>query len=84
MSGRKRPWAVVGLRSPAPVFAVRNLEAAMAFYKRLGFAVRRYDAGYGYAAREGLRLHLRASPDIEPFSNYSEVYVETRGGGPAA
>jgi hypothetical protein len=68
---------VVGLRSPAPVFAVRDLEAAMAFYERLGFAVRRYDAGYGYATREGLRLHLRVSPEIEPFSNYSEVYVET-------
>ncbi len=59
------------------MFAARDLEAAMAFYERLGFAVRRYDAGYGYAAREGLHLHLRASPEIEPFSNYSEVYVET-------
>jgi hypothetical protein len=77
MSGPKRPWAVVGLRSPAPVLAVRDLEAAMAFYERLGFAVRRYDAGYGHAAREELRLHLRASPEIEPFSNYSEAYVET-------
>jgi hypothetical protein len=68
---------VVGLRSSAPVFAVRDLGAAMAFYERLGFAVRGYDAGYGYATREGLRLHLRASPKIEPFSNYSEVFVET-------
>ena len=39
--------------------------------------VRRYDSGYGYAEREGLRLHLRASPEIEPFSNHSEVYVAT-------
>jgi catechol 2,3-dioxygenase-like lactoylglutathione lyase family enzyme len=69
--------AEVGLRSAAPVFAVRDLEAAMAFYERLGFAVRRYDAGYGYATRDELRLHLRASPEIEPFSNYAEVYVET-------
>ena len=68
---------VVGLRSAAPVFAVRDLEAAMAFYERLGFEVRRYDAGYGYAEREGLRIHLRASPELEPFGNYSEVYVET-------
>ena len=68
----------VGIWSPAPVFAVRDLEAAMAFYERLGFTVRRYDAGYGYAERAGLRIHLRASPEIEPFSNYySEVYVET-------
>jgi catechol 2,3-dioxygenase-like lactoylglutathione lyase family enzyme len=69
----------MGLKWPAPVFAVRNLEAAMAFYERLGFTVRRHDSGYGYAEREGLRLHLRASPEIEPFSNYAEVYVETAG-----
>jgi hypothetical protein len=67
---------VIGLRCPAPIFAVRDLGAAMAFYERLGFDVRRYDAGYGYAEREGLRIHLRASPELEPFGNYSEVYVE--------
>ena len=77
MSSRKRAKAVAGIRSPAPIFAVRDLEAAMAFYERLGFDVRRYDAGYGYAEREGLRIHLRASPELEPFGNYSEVYVET-------
>ena len=69
---------MIGLRSPAPVFAVRDLDAAMAFYERLGFAVRRHDAGYGYAEREGLRIHLRASPELEdPFANYAEVYVDT-------
>jgi catechol 2,3-dioxygenase-like lactoylglutathione lyase family enzyme len=68
---------VLGIGRPAPVFAVRDLEAALAFYERLGFEIRRYDAGYGYAEREGLRLHLRASPELEPFSNYAEVYVET-------
>jgi catechol 2,3-dioxygenase-like lactoylglutathione lyase family enzyme len=77
MSSWKGARAVVGLGCPAPVFAVRDLEAAMTFYERLGFDVRRHDAGYGYAEREGLRIHLRASPEIEPFGNYSEVYVET-------
>jgi catechol 2,3-dioxygenase-like lactoylglutathione lyase family enzyme len=62
---------------PEPVFAVRDVDAAMAFYARLGFAVRRHDAGYGYAERDGLRIHLRGSPEVEPFSNYAEVYVET-------
>ena len=65
MSGPSRPPARMGLESPAPVFAARNLDAAMAFYDRLGFTVRRYDSGYGYAEREGLRIHLRASPEIE-------------------
>ena len=77
MSGHDGASTVVGLRAPAPVFAARDLEAAMAFYERLGFEVRRYDAGYGYAEREGLRIHLRASPELEPFGNYSEVFVET-------
>lgn len=67
----------MGLRCPAPIFAVRDLEAAMAFYERHGFEVRRHDAGYGYAEREGLRIHLRASPELEPMRNYAEVYVET-------
>lgn len=49
----------------------------MAFYERLGFGVRHYNADYGYAEREDLHLHLRASPELEPFSNYSEVYVTT-------
>ena len=65
------------MRSVEPVFEVRDLEAALAFYARLGFAVRRHDAGYGFAERELVRLHLRASPNIEPFSNYAEVYVRT-------
>src|SRR3954453_9468736 len=77
MSSRNRNRAVVGLRCPAPVFAVRDLAAAMTFYERLGFDTRRYDAGYGFAEREGLRIHLRASPEVEPSGNYSEVYVET-------
>lgn len=48
----------------------------MAFYERLGFAVRHFDAGYGFAERDGLRLHLRASPELtQPGS--AEVYVHT-------
>jgi hypothetical protein len=77
MSTRNEGRPVVGLRRIEPVFAVRHLEHAMAFYERLGFGVRGYDAGYGYAEREGLRIHLRASPELEPFGNYSEVYVDT-------
>ena len=77
MSSRKATRTLVGIGRPAPVFAVRDLPAAMTFYERLGFDVRRYGAGYGYAEREGLRIHLRASPEIEPFSTYVEVYVET-------
>src|SRR4029078_11368936 len=59
--------ASVGLRSPAPVFAVRDLEAALAFYARP--RVRRP------AARRGLRLRgargaahpSPREPEVEPF-----------------
>jgi len=66
----------VGIGRIEPVFAVRDLASSMAFYERLGFGVRRYDSGYGYAERESLTLHLRASPELEPFSSYMEVWVE--------
>jgi len=77
MPGGEGPRAFAGIGRSEPIFPVRDLDVAMAFYEQLGFSVRRYDAGYGYAEREGLRLHLRASPELEPFSTSSEVYVET-------
>jgi catechol 2,3-dioxygenase-like lactoylglutathione lyase family enzyme len=70
------PGAPVGIGLPAPVFAVRDLAVAMAFYARLGFGVRHHDAAYGYAEREALRIHLRASPELDPSTNHSEVYVQ--------
>jgi hypothetical protein len=85
MSGNEWPissteWPTrteIGIGSATPVFPVHSLDTAMRFYELLGFDVRRYDAGYAYAEREGLHLHLRASPELEPFSSDSEVYVET-------
>jgi hypothetical protein len=73
-------WATtaeLGIGTAAPVFPVHRLEGAMSFYEMLGFEVRRYDAGYAYAEREGLHLHLRASPELQPFSSYSEAFVAT-------
>ncbi|HWE59190.1 MAG TPA: hypothetical protein VG228_05800 [Solirubrobacteraceae bacterium] len=66
-----------GIGSADPVFPAHSLETAMRFYELLGFGVRRHDVGYGYAEGEGLRIHLRASPELDLFSSYSEVYVET-------
>lgn len=72
-TGRRRRPAAERPRLPRPacVSVGRGVD------ERLGFDVRRHDAGYGYAEREGLRIHLRASREIEPFGNYSEAYVET-------
>ncbi len=67
MSSHGHPDGPIGIRRAAPVFPVRDLDAAMRFYARLGFSVRRYDAGYGFAERERLQLHLRAAPELEPY-----------------
>ena len=66
----------LGLRRAAPILPVADLEAALAFYERLGFATSRYDAGYGYARRERLVLHLRASPELDPRANPSAAWVD--------
>src|SRR5690242_1635825 len=59
-----------------PIFPVRDLEASEAFYGRLGFATRRHDDGYGYAERDRVRIHLRLSPELDPFANLCSAYVD--------
>jgi len=56
---------MVTLRRIAPIFPVHDLDAALEFYKRLGFAVRSWAGSantYGYATREGIELHLGVVP----------------------
>jgi len=48
----------------------------MAFYRHLGFRVRPYDGGYGYAERERLKIHLRVNPEVDPFANPCALWVE--------
>ena len=48
----------------APIFAVRDLNEALAYYARLGFDVRAYaGGGYGYAVRDGIEIHLGVVPE---------------------
>lgn len=60
----------------APIFAVRDLDAALAYYERLGFAVRAYSGGgYGFATREGVELHLGVVPDERWTRNSAYLFV---------
>ena len=56
----------------APIFSVRDVDAAMSFYERLGFAVRKYSGGgYGFAHRDAIEIHLGVpSGEHHPGSAY--------------
>lgn len=55
---------MIVLHKFAPVFAVSDLAASLAYYARLGFATSKYTGGggaaggYGFARRDGIELHL--------------------------
>lgn len=61
----------------APIFAVRDLTAAMEFYQRLGFAVRAYHGGgYGFATWHGVEIHLGVVPDRDRRCGAAYLFVE--------
>ncbi|MBV8981881.1 MAG: VOC family protein [Acidimicrobiia bacterium] len=64
------------LKRTAPIFAVSDLGRSLAFYKRMGFAVREYaGGGYGFATRDGVELHLGVVPDSRD-RNSAYVFVD--------
>src|SRR5689334_21276687 len=68
---------MTALRRIAPIFAVRDLDAAMEHYRRLGFAVRAYEkSGYGFASRDGLEIHLGVVPDDDRRVSAVYLFVE--------
>jgi uncharacterized glyoxalase superfamily protein PhnB len=61
----------------APIFAIRNLDRAMAFYDRLGFATRAYvGGGYAFATRDGIEIHLGFVPDEDRRIGAAYLFVE--------
>jgi hypothetical protein len=59
----------------APVVTVRDLEAALARYRRLGFATELAEAArYGFAERGAVRLHLQPG-DPDETGGVFYVYV---------
>jgi catechol 2,3-dioxygenase-like lactoylglutathione lyase family enzyme len=50
----------------APIFPVRDVAAALAYYRRLGFGAREWHGGgYGFVTFDGAEIHLDAEPDLD-------------------
>ena len=66
------------LQRIAPIFGVRDLDAALAHYQRLGFAVRVYPGGdeYGFANREDVEIHLGVVPDGRWTGSSAYLFVD--------
>jgi uncharacterized glyoxalase superfamily protein PhnB len=61
----------------APIFAVRDLESAMAFYERLGFDVRAYHGGdYAFATWHGIEIHLGVVADDDRRVSAAYLFVD--------
>jgi hypothetical protein len=65
----------------SPVFPVRDLRRALAHYASLGFEVKSYDDGYGFADRDEVSLHLSLDEGHGPEADHQHVgtaylYVE--------
>ncbi|MBP7001434.1 inositol monophosphatase family protein [Amaricoccus sp.] len=62
----------------APILPSRDLDAAAAFWARLGFAVRYLDpAQYLIVARGGAELHFWRKADLEPGRNDAGAYLRS-------
>ena len=65
------------LKRVAPIFAVRDVDRSMAHYRRMGFTTRPYEGGgYGFAARDGIELHLGLVPETDLRTSAAYLFVE--------
>lgn len=65
------------LRRAAPIFAVRDLNASMAHYQRMGFATRAYEGGrYGFTTRERVQIHLGVVPETSLRTGSAYLFVD--------
>jgi hypothetical protein len=71
----------------APVFPVRSVRAALEHYRKLGFSAEAYgeesdgDPIYGFAARDGIELHLARVPSLDPLASTSACYLYVSDAG---
>ncbi|QCO05797.1 bleomycin resistance protein [Azospirillum argentinense] len=64
----------------APILPVRDVRAALAHYRRLGFEATAYEEAaadpiYGFLAWGGVSLHLARVPDLDPSRSVTACYL---------
>ena len=69
--------SAIAFTDVAPVIPVRDLDAALERYRRLGFETHPYegDDRYGYADRGSVSLHLSEWADHDPARTGAVVYL---------
>jgi hypothetical protein len=68
------------LQRIAPIFAVRDLDAALVHYRRLGFTVRVCPGGgYGFASRDGIEIHLAVVPGGDRRASSAYLFAGNAG-----
>ena len=67
----------IDFTSVSPIVPVRNLEDALARYRRLGFDARAYDGPdrYGFADRGGVSIHLTESLHHDHERDGAQLYL---------
>jgi catechol 2,3-dioxygenase-like lactoylglutathione lyase family enzyme len=67
----------IGFERVSPVIPVRNLEAALDRYRRLGFSIEAYGDGteYGFADRGQVALHVVQWDQHDPERTGAHIYV---------
>lgn len=65
------------LKRVAPIFGAQDVDAALAFYRRLGFRVRAYPGGgYGFVARDDVEIHVDQLPEGAAASGQAYIWVD--------
>ncbi len=65
---------MVAFADVAPIFPVRDIDAAAAHYERLGFTLTG-DGPYRFAERTGVYIHLTEFVALDPTVNASAAYL---------
>jgi hypothetical protein len=63
-------------RQIVPILLARDVDAALAHYRLLGFETEGYPGGgYGFVSREGAQFHVAEAHDLNPATSQIAAYL---------